>query len=52
MADIKQPANNSHMLTIDDWFAEHGEQIIYDAAIKAGFDGDSINDWLDRRPTY
>jgi hypothetical protein len=36
---------------IDDWFDVHGDQIIYDAAIQAGFNGDSINDWLDKRHT-
>jgi hypothetical protein len=52
MKQSKQTKKGKYVPTIDDWFDEHGEQVIYEAAIKAGFDSDSINDWLDKRHTF
>jgi hypothetical protein len=39
----------SGIITLDDWFDFNATQILCDAAIKAGFDEDSINDYFERK---
>jgi hypothetical protein len=39
----------SGIQTLDDWFDVNETQVLFDAAIKAGYDDDSINDYFERK---